>query len=100
MSDEYPQCPRCEGPLDPLLSRSKTLGSANICTPCENDENVHQWSHQPLPDPAYWPVPRHLHMCKLGDAWPLHSLMGGGNPYLYLWDKKKREEASSQSSDA
>lgn len=92
---EYPRCPRCEGPLDPLMSLSKT--GVSICTPCENDENVHQFTHQPLPDPRYWPVPPHVHLCKVGDAWPLHRLMGGGNPYLYLWNEEphsKRLEGS------
>jgi hypothetical protein len=108
MSDEdesitvinYPRCPRCEGPMDPLMSKSKTRGGASICTPCENDENVHQWTHQPLPDPACWPVPLHVHLCKRGATWPLHRLMGGGNPYLYLWHEEpysKKLESSGGS---
>ncbi|MFD7185472.1 hypothetical protein ACFV90_36620 [Streptomyces sp. NPDC059904] len=94
-SFEIPTCPRCEGPLDPGKSMSKTKGGAMICIPCENDETVHHWTHQPLPEPHYWPVPRHLHMCKDGDAWPLHVLMGGGNPFLYLWKKERQQQAKT-----
>lgn len=93
----YPDCPRCEGPLDPMHSLSKTRGAPRICVPCENDETIHHWSHQPLPDPRHWPVPRHLHLCKLGEAWPVHSLMGGGNPYLFLWNKERTGEANAAS---
>lgn len=93
--DEHSVCPRCEGPLDPLCSVSKTRGGASICVPCENDETIHQITRQPLPDPAHWPVPQHMHLCEDSKRWPVHSLMGGGNPYMFLWDKQRKSEADS-----
>ncbi|MGW0780293.1 hypothetical protein [Streptomyces sp. NPDC002913] len=79
---------------------SKTRGGALICIPCENDETIHHFTHQPLPDPAYWPVPRHIHLCKISEAWPVHSLMGGGNPYMYLWDELRKKQGDSASVDS
>lgn len=86
--------------MDPLGSKSMTRGGAGICTPCENDESIHQWTHQPLPESAYWPVPRHIHLCKMGDAWPVHRLMGGGNPYLHLRNEERRSDELEGSGSA
>ncbi|GGJ50409.1 hypothetical protein GCM10010121_071830 [Streptomyces brasiliensis] len=60
----------------------------SYCIPRENDENIHQVTRQPLPGPDQWPVPPHLHLCDGGKAWPVHVLMGGGNPYLFLWERR------------